>query len=83
MRFIKRAQALGFSLNEVALLLGPSDGRHCAETKVIAEKKLDMVEEKINDLLMPLPLDHPEPLPGWPMARRRTGCGWEIPARLR
>jgi MerR family mercuric resistance operon transcriptional regulator len=49
-RFIKRAQALGFSLEEIALLLGLSDGRHCAETKVLAEKKLAMVEEKISNL---------------------------------
>lgn len=49
-RFIKRAQALGFSLEEVALLLGLSDGEHCAETRVLAEKKLTMVEEKIADL---------------------------------
>ena len=49
-RFIKRAQKLGFSLDEVALLLGLSDGKHCAETKVLAQKKLTMVEEKIADL---------------------------------
>lgn len=49
-RFIKRAQALGFSLDEVALLLGLSDGRHCAATKSLAERKLTMVEEKIADL---------------------------------
>ena len=49
-RFIKRAQRLGFTLDEVVLLLGLSDGRHCAETKALAEKKLTMVEEKINDL---------------------------------
>ena len=49
-RFIKRAQALGFSLDEVALLLGLSDGKHCAETKVLAEKKLHMVEAKMEDL---------------------------------
>mgnify|MGYP000243180176 CR=1 FL=1 len=49
-RFIKRAQALGFSLDEVALLLGLSDGKHCAETKVLAERKLTVVEEKIADL---------------------------------
>jgi MerR family transcriptional regulator, mercuric resistance operon regulatory protein len=50
LRFIKRAQALGFSLEEIALLLGLSDGEHCAETKVLAEKKLAMVDEKISDL---------------------------------
>lgn len=49
-RFIKRAQALGFSLEEVALLLGLSDGEHCAETRVLAEKKLAMVKTKIDDL---------------------------------
>ena len=49
-RFIKRAQKLGFSLDEVALLLGLSDGKHCQETKVLAQKKLTMVEEKIADL---------------------------------
>ncbi len=49
-RFIKRAQALGFSLEEIALLLGLSDGEHCAETQALAEKKLTVVEEKINDL---------------------------------
>ncbi|HSF21734.1 MAG TPA: Hg(II)-responsive transcriptional regulator [Burkholderiales bacterium] len=49
-RFIKRAQALGFSLDEIALLLGLSDGKHCAETRALAEKKLIVVEEKISDL---------------------------------
>jgi len=50
LRFIKRAQKLGFSLDEVALLLGLSDGRHCAQTKVLAETRLAVVEEKISDL---------------------------------
>lgn len=49
-RFIKRAQRLGFSLDEVALLLGLSDGRHCAETKTLAQTRLAVVEEKIADL---------------------------------
>ena len=49
-RFVKRAQKLGFSLDEVALLLGLSDGRHCAETKALAETRLAVVEEKIADL---------------------------------
>lgn len=48
--FIKRAQRLGFSLDEVALLLGLADGEHCAETKFIAQRKLDLVEEKLSDL---------------------------------
>lgn len=49
-RFIKRAQKLGFSLDEVALLLGLSDGKHCAETKALAQTRLAVVEEKIADL---------------------------------
>lgn len=49
-RFIRRAQKLGFSLDEVALLLGLSDGRHCAETKALAATRLAVVEEKIADL---------------------------------
>lgn len=49
-RFIKRAQALGFSLDEVALLLGLSDGKHCAETQALAERRLIMVAAKIADL---------------------------------
>ena len=49
-RFIKRAQALGFSLDEVAILLGLAEGEHCAETKALAEKKLTIVKEKIDDL---------------------------------
>ena len=49
-KFIKRAQRLGFTLDEVALLLGLSDGKHCAETKALAERKLTMVRQKMNDL---------------------------------
>ena len=49
--FIKRAQALGFSLIEITLLLQLAEGEHCAETQALAEKKLDMVEQKLADLL--------------------------------
>ncbi len=49
-RFIKRAQKLGFSLDEVALLLGLSDGKHCAQTKMLAQTRLAVVEEKLADL---------------------------------
>ena len=50
LRFIKRAQALGFSLDEVKLLLELSVGEHCAETRTLARRKLALVDQKIADL---------------------------------
>ncbi|MVF23087.1 Hg(II)-responsive transcriptional regulator [Methylocaldum sp. BRCS4] len=50
LRFIKRAQQLGFTLDEVALLLKLSDGTHCEETRELAERKLAVVDRKLADL---------------------------------
>lgn len=50
LRFIRRAQRLGFALEEVSSLLALDDGRHCAETKALAEQKLALVQQKIVDL---------------------------------
>lgn len=50
LRFIKRAQALGFTLDEVKLPLQLSIGEHCAETRSVAEQKKRLVAGKIADL---------------------------------
>ncbi len=47
--FIKKAQTLGFRLDEIRTLLELSVG-HCAEIQSIAEDKLEDVQGKIQDL---------------------------------
>ena len=49
-RFIKRAQQLGFTLGEVTGLLRLEDGQSCRETRLLAERKLAVIEERIADL---------------------------------
>ncbi|TBR75614.1 MAG: Hg(II)-responsive transcriptional regulator [Burkholderiaceae bacterium] len=49
-RFVKSAQRLGFSLDEIAELLRLDDGTHCAEASHLAEHKLQDVREKMADL---------------------------------
>ena len=48
-KFIKRAQQLGFSLTEVAELLQLGDG-HCADVRHKAEQKRSQIDKQIKDL---------------------------------
>nr|WP_314542577.1 Hg(II)-responsive transcriptional regulator [uncultured Massilia sp.] len=50
-RFVKRAQLLGFTLDEIASLLKLEGSQACASTRDLAAKKLAMVEAKLSDLL--------------------------------
>ena len=50
-RFVKSAQRLGFSLDEVDGLLTLDDGAHCDEARQRAEHKLIDVRSKLADLL--------------------------------
>ncbi len=49
-RFIKAAQRLGFSLDEVADLLRLEDGTRCGDARQLAEHKLADVRQKLSDL---------------------------------
>lgn len=49
-RFIKRAQQLGFSLQEIAGLLALEDGRDRAAVRRIASARLAQIEARLADL---------------------------------
>lgn len=49
-KFVKSAQRLGFSLDEVAGLLRLEDGSHCDEARTVAEQKLADVRARLDDL---------------------------------
>jgi len=50
LRFIKTAQGLGFTLEEIADLVKLDDGTHCKEAHDIAAQKLDTVRVRLRDL---------------------------------
>jgi MerR family mercuric resistance operon transcriptional regulator len=49
-RFIKRSQSLGFSLDDVQALLSLDDGRACSTARSIGEHKLAEVRQRIDRL---------------------------------
>jgi MerR family mercuric resistance operon transcriptional regulator len=49
-RFIKRAQVLGFTLAEIAGLLRLDAAHACTETRDLAARKLQIIEQKVADL---------------------------------
>ena len=50
LRFIKRSQSLGFSLDDVQALLSLDDGRSCTAARAIGEHKLADVRQRIQTL---------------------------------
>jgi MerR family mercuric resistance operon transcriptional regulator len=48
-RFIKRAQQVGFTLKEIATLLS-LDGTHCTDVRQLAEQKCQQIDQQIRDL---------------------------------
>src|SRR3569832_1232869 len=48
--FIKAAQRIGFTLDEVAQLLHLDDGSQCPDARAIAERKLADVRKRLADL---------------------------------
>lgn len=49
-RFIKRAQVLGFTLDEIDELLRLEEATACAETRALAAHKMELIGRKLADL---------------------------------
>ncbi|MEM5432920.1 MerR family transcriptional regulator [Cupriavidus oxalaticus] len=49
MHFIRQAQSLGFTLDEIRVLLQQNHGQ-CGTARALAERKLSLVEQRLRDL---------------------------------
>lgn len=49
-RFVKSAQRIGFTLDEIGQLLKLEDGTHCGEAAELAAQRLDDVRARLADL---------------------------------
>lgn len=79
-RFIKRAQQLGFTLSEISELVIHTDNKNCQAAKMLTEKKLKTIEiqlealEKIRATLKSLVVDcHSECTQSCPVLRKFHG----------
>ena len=50
LRFIKRAQAVGFTLDEIVSLLPMRSQACCSATRALAASKLDVIEQRLGEL---------------------------------
>lgn len=50
LQFIRRAQAMGFSLDEIAGLLEVKGRRACEQTRLLTERKLAQVRRRLDEL---------------------------------
>lgn len=51
LRFIKRTQAVGFTLAEVQALISARQKRSCKATRALAAEKLEAVEQRMKELV--------------------------------
>lgn len=49
--FIKRAKLIGFTLSEIQGLLILDESLNCSDAKLIAQQKLGLINDKLNELL--------------------------------
>jgi MerR family mercuric resistance operon transcriptional regulator len=52
LRFIRRAQALGLSLDDIRQLLGLDRKRACGTTRAVAARRLALIKTKLKDLTL-------------------------------